>query len=534
MSVAASAASASGAAPAAGASSQPRSRNSLVAHWRGELPLPLSFWLNWAALTTLIGTALGLETIRVDVLGQDLRWGGLAVLIGWPAMLVVAIWGAVGAWRSASARRALAAAPLWPWAAQAGTGLGMAFIVASTVANFLPEAAGYAQLARGTDPLGQSTVTLSRDGRRLHLEGYVGRGDADRVEALLRNAPEVTLVEIASPGGRLAEATRIAQGLRARPRHIRVTGACDNACAVILMAGQRRQWAPGAQIGFHRVPLASFNPAIKLLADRQQHDAYVQAGLPEAVVARMAKTSATSAWHPDASDLVAHGLLTVPDRPFDIDLPAARDAAVPDYIDALHANPAWDAIERRFPGSVTRASEQMQAARAQGADDPATQIEGQRSIEPLMQTLLLGASPELRIRFIELLAQQLEAAHPPGTENCRELLAGDTTARASLPAALAWRESAWLIDALAEPPRTTVRRRPTALESEVLRRSLGDQAPTLLARLRQPPRAGPRDSGCNRSAALIAAVLELPVAERRLAARWAFEGETLRQAHRSE
>lgn len=508
-----------------GASPETRSRNYLVAHWRGELPLPLSFWLNWAALTTLIATALGLQTIRIDMLGEDLRWGSLVVLIGWPAMIVLAVWGAVGAWRSAGVRMATDAAPLWPRAAQTGIVLGMAFMLLSTAVHGVPQAGGYAQLAAGSDPLGHLDAKLSPDGRRLQLKGPLGLGDADRIEAVLRSAPNVALIEIDSPGGRLAEARRIAQRLRAQPRHLRVTVACDNACAVILMAGHRRQLAPGAQLGFHRMPHASFNPLMKWVADSQQQDAYRQAGLPEAVVTRAAKTTPAMAWHPDPSDLVATGLITAPDRPFEIDLPTARDAATADYIDALHTNPAWHAIERRFPGTIASAAEPLQAARAQGADDASAQVEAQRTLEPLLQTLLLAASPELRIQFIELLAQQLEAARALGADACRDVLAGDTATRAALPAALAWRESAWLTDAMAEPPRTTERRRPTALESEVIRRSLGDQAPMLLARLRQPNKSGPRDTGCDKSAALIAAVLKLPVAERRLAARLGFEGD---------
>ncbi len=514
--------------PARSASSRTRLGRYLAAQWRGELPFPLSFWLNWAVLTTLIATALGLETIRIDMLGQDLRWGSLTVLIGWPAMMALAAWGAVGAWRSASARQALGAAPLWPWAAKIGIVLGLVFMLASAVAHLVPKAGGYAQLAWGSDPLGHLDAALSPGGRRLQLKGIVGMGDADRIDSLLRGASNVTLVEIDSPGGRLAEARRIAQLLRTQPRHIRVTGACDDACAVILMSGHRRQLAHGAQVGFHRTPHASFNPLMKWVADRQQQDAYVQSGLPEAVVARMARTASAMAWHPDPGDLAATGLVTTPDRPFEIDLPSTRDAAVADYIDALRTNPAWHAIERRFPGSIASAAEHMQAAQAQGADEASTQIEGQRTVEPLMQTLLLGASPELRIQFIELLSQQLDAARALGPDACRDLLAGDTATRAALPAALAWRESTWLTDAMAEPPRTTERRRPTALESEVVRRSLGDQAPMLLARLRQPTRSGPRDTSCDKSAALIAAVLKLPVAERRLAARLGFEGDASR------
>jgi len=138
-----------------------------------------------------------------------------------------------------------------------------------------------------------------------------------------------------------------------------------------------------------------------------------------------------------------------------------------------------------------------------------------------MPKLLFNAGPEIREQFIDLLSDQLAARHGADRDACRGLLDADAAVRRGLPAALLLRESAWLIDAAAEPVRDTAARRTSALETEVARRSLGERAPALLASLWRP--VDHRSQECGRASALIAAVTQLPAAERRLALRLVFE-----------
>jgi hypothetical protein len=90
-----------------------------------------------------------------------------------------------------------------------------------------------------------------------------------------------------------------------------------------------------------------------------------------------------------------------------------------------------------------------------------------------------------------------------------------------LPPALAAREAAWLAQAAREQPIGPSPRPLNPLEREVLRRTLGDRAAGQLAALWRPaPGAAAQD--CDRSRVLAAAVLKLPVGERRLALRAVF------------
>jgi len=478
--------------------------------------------VNFALLSLLMSLTVAALTTWTGLGGSWLRSTSVTLLLAWPALLVLGIWGATGAWRCATAHVDRGGRRAWARASQLVVVLGAAAMLAVAATHFVPRIGGYVQLARGIDPGGHVRASVAADGRRLRLEGPLGAGDAARVQQLLASAPRAWLLELDMPGGRLHEALELAETLRASAWLTRVTGRCDNACALVFMAGERRQLMPQAQLGFHRAAVGTFfNPVFERLANRELARQYRRAGLPEIVVTKILATPPSRLWHPDRYELASHGLLSAPARPLDVDLPPPEGARPGDYADALSTNPIWHTLERRFPGSIGAAAERMVSARAAGAPDEAVLVAGQRVVEARMAELLFNAGPELREQFVVLLADQLAAARLAGPGACRGVLAGDAQARRSLPAELAAREAAWLTDAAVERARQTPARVPTAPELAVVRHLFGAHAPERLAGLRDPTAAEARD--CERSSALLRAILQLGAAERRLAIRFIVE-----------
>ena len=133
---------------------------------------------------------------------------------------------------------------------------------------------------------------------------------------------------------------------------------------------------------------------------------------------------------------------------------------------------------------------------------------------------LANASGETRQLFLSLLAEQMQALGHPGA--CRQHLTGDAAVRHDLPPALALKEAQWLAGAISEAPVEASARPLTALEREVMRRALGERASAALPQLwmRAPRSASTLD--CESAQTLIAQVLNLSAAERRLAMRHLF------------
>src|SRR5882762_9714083 len=74
----------------------------LSRHWRGELSLPVAFWVNNFLLLFPLGFGLGLLMAWIAAWGQNLQTMSIAVLFGLAVLAVVSVWAPVGAWRSAT------------------------------------------------------------------------------------------------------------------------------------------------------------------------------------------------------------------------------------------------------------------------------------------------------------------------------------------------------------------------------------------------------------------------------------------------
>jgi uncharacterized RDD family membrane protein YckC len=497
-------------------------RGYFASHWHGDLSLPVSFWVNNVLLSVPVAMALGVLVAWISLKGELLQASSLATLIGWPLMLVMNIWCIVGAWRSASVYRDQGGAPLWSGLTKLLLVLSTLSILSSTFSDFVPQVGSYLQMVRGIDPIGQVDASLSADGRRLVLKGPLGMGDATRVQKILEGADKVRLVELESPGGRVYEADRIAKVIRDRAWQTRATGNCESACTLVFMAGTRRQLMPGAQLGFHRAFAGTFNPVLDRLANQELAAMYRRAGLPEDFIVQTLRTPPWDMWYPQVNVLAAGGLISAPHWTLDVELPNGKNALASDMTDALRANPTWHALEQRFPGSIDAAANRMTVARARNTGEAVVHMEGQRVVETLLRKMLLDASAQSREHYLALLVEQLKAAQLSGNQACRGVLLGDAATRRGLPAALVLRESQWMIATAAEPPERTIQAS-TALELEVIRRSLGDGAPRQLAMLRSPDRASMGGQDCSSAIALLEKVMQLRSGVRQLATRMAFQ-----------
>ena len=471
-------------------------------------------WLTFSLLS-----AAGMA--RVAAGGAGLQWVAASLLVLWLLLTVHGVWAGIGAWRAAQALRRRDGPPLWGLLAQGSLVLAGLLTATSLVLDVLPQGRNWVLLALGQDPLGGLTSQVSANGQKLQWSGAIGQGDAARVHRWLAAAPQIHLIELDSPGGRLDEARLIAQALTERGASTRVSGLCVDACMVVFMAGRARQLMPQAQLGFRRPTGGSWLPVFAIPIQRQVAASYRDAGLPDRLIARALGGSRSAIWTLDAYDIQADGLLGSANRPLDVAAPFDPAAPLGEYIDAFTTHPIWRAVEARYPGTLGAAAAQMQASRAgtgTGAGDGDTlQLAAQGVLQPLWRSLLMQADVPLRQKFAELLADELRAVRSSGPQACALLLAGDVGVRRQLPAALVLRAAEWLTDALAETQPAGAPRPLSGIEREVMRRTLGSAAPQALANLQPWPKQ-PK-LGCADATALLDAVVRLPIPERRLALR---------------
>jgi len=227
-------------------------RNYFARHWRGELSLPVSYWIN--GILAGIAAALVVEVINTSVDFKDDFQPGLALaaeILIWTTTSLIAIWRLVGVWRSATNyRRALKI--FWGPVAKVLVIVGAAESVAGFALVGGPQINELYKIYRGDEEIGGYAFRVLRDGRELEFSGGITFGAAKDFQRFLDAMPAVQVVHLNSPGGRIAEAGRIGRLLSARKLSTYVVGNCLSACTTVFLSGRERLISPQGRLGFHQ------------------------------------------------------------------------------------------------------------------------------------------------------------------------------------------------------------------------------------------------------------------------------------------
>lgn len=296
------------------------SNNFIVRHWRGELPLGVSYWAvafatNIAAqvfvglVTALFKPDAGFEPTSIFYT-MLLLWAGIAALLTWQV---------VGLWRSANRhsrnQRRANKTVFWAVAAQIMVFLGVLQNVGEFVRSGVPQVRELYRMAYQGDPnIPDTELRLLPGGRELSLHGGIKYGTAADVERLLDAAPDVTVIHLTSGGGRIAEAYTLFDVIRKHRLATYVSSECASACTLAFAAGSKRWLADAARLGYHgpHFPGLSQDEQRAMADDFAQM--YRQAGLKDAFVKKAMAVSPDDIWYPTVDELTQANAVTDIDK----------------------------------------------------------------------------------------------------------------------------------------------------------------------------------------------------------------------------
>jgi hypothetical protein len=495
--------------------------NYFVRHWRGQLTLPVSFWVNCLGAMLICIGLIQLAGIYLE--NVSLRGGSAAVLGIIVLLLIVTVWSAVGAWSSSGHHTQRGGARGWAVIVQ----ILIVFEVFGTATNFflyqLPRIREYWLIASGHDPMGQIEVQRSRDGQHIVLSGAFGAGSANIVKAQLEQAPAVTTVVLESPGGRIVEADHIAQLIRERKLNTYVETHCESACTLILLAGADRAGTPGARIGFHRASFPGMDPQLDAAMTEEMIEKYREAGLPERFLVRIRSTRADDMWYPARDELVeAHVVtrLAAGGEPAQL-----RKFDSQQYLAFEYAgDPIVSAINDHFPGAANAAAAAAWVPHQRGESEAVMWAAARKVILGYYAKLMRTADDASLRAYLQIRLDQLRAAREVSDETCALLASSSLDITHSLPKELYERELSWLRQAI-----KTANRRPAAAvdpqEYTALMERLAARFPSQAAAVMKNPAAHANEPQllCQSTLQFYEAVRALPLAERNLAVRGLFQ-----------
>lgn len=222
----------------------------IARHWRGELNLGLSWWINCVALTLLLLPLVPWIAHSTGISGSDSAAGYTAIL-GLVVMQVgiIPLWQMVGLWQASdrqlrttdrifTARLTQVAAVLFTLLiATRGLVAGSEQILAARVAYAL-------------GPY-QYQVNLLPGGREIEVSGGLGYGVTASVAKLLASNPDIRRIRLNSGGGALSEGVRLREIIIAHGLDTYSSRECSSACVSAFIGGRFRYLRRGARMGFH-------------------------------------------------------------------------------------------------------------------------------------------------------------------------------------------------------------------------------------------------------------------------------------------
>lgn len=292
-------------------SSKPQSSaNYFLRHWRGELSLPFSFWVNYLILTITVSVLLLFTLGYINSRDFSLRVLSIAALSVMILLCTTWLWSIVGVWRSAGKELAQNGSFIW-----ANLALFIVLVSFMTMASnltyntflFVNE---YALIASGNDPVGEINVKVSTDGKVLIVMGEFREGSSSKIEKILGATPDVTALLLYSKGGRFLEAQRFSRIVRGRNLDTYVDGLCASACTFVFLAGRERVATTKARIGFHQPSFPGLGKDVQKAMTQVLMDEYRSAGLPEQFIQRIGMTPPDELWFPSLDKMIASKVVT--------------------------------------------------------------------------------------------------------------------------------------------------------------------------------------------------------------------------------
>ena len=379
-------------------------------HWRGELSLPVSLWING----NLISLALAASVMAVaatDAVNEMPRWFAAGGVAYWLLLIVMTVWQLVGVWRSAGKYLAAGKSKCWGRLALAMVILGIFASIFSLSTVGVPQTMEFAQLALGRDPIGSYQLRLLRDATELEVSGAIIFGLTDEVAKTLDGNPEVKIIHLNSHGGRVGEARRLRDLIATRKLATFTAAGCFSACTLAYAAGERRLIGRNASLGFHQYAF----PGVQQRAFRRQYEKdkndWLARGIDRAFVERAYATAHNDLWRPEHAELFAARFVTGYPDSNEVAMSGNPDGQSTKLEAELSKHVLFATLKKHEPGVYRRVVAELK----NGLKEGQSQAELQETLSPLAQSVyrekLPHASNIALLGFTDLFIEQTEALY---------------------------------------------------------------------------------------------------------------------------
>jgi hypothetical protein len=347
--------------------------NYLSRHWRGELSLGRTYWMNCFGLAMAMGA---ITTLLLELLPEsmDLRLSAILALSGFLGAITVHVWQIVGLYRATctcSRDGGRLSVAIWGWIALALMGIGSGTAV---VTQIVPQAIECTSILNGDKGIPAMQLVLLPSGTEVEISGGLPAGCADEFREFLAKTPRIMVLHIDSIGGRVQEAMAIAKIVENRGMTTFVAQKCMSAATLIFVAGKERYALAGAKIGFHGPSFPGLDKATLAITNERVRKYLKNAGVKAEFISNAESVPPEKMWFPKTDELIAAGVLTAETHGerFSFSSSILKNVESPELDDRLLAissmqalrdvdSRGYEELKREFVRTFTSGKSQMEA-----------------------------------------------------------------------------------------------------------------------------------------------------------------------------
>ena len=390
------------------------SRNFIARHWRGELPLWVSYWV----INVLGG--LCAAAIPVAIAAAFASKSGYYPLslfatftVSWACLLTLACWQLVGVWRSAQrykvVRHQQGRSAFWGGLAQVAVLFGVLSSTSTTLRHGAPQIIETWRIAFQNDPdIPDYSIRVMRDGTEAEIIGGLKFGLADDFAKILGASPRVKVVHLDSVGGRLGEGEKLYELIRSRGLDTYVSSQCLSACTMAFAGGRERYLREGAVLGFHK---GAFPGANDSGLDQLQTAIFAHAGFDAGFIAKALSTPNSDMYQPESSVLLSAHVITAVTDGNQFALSGMGANVSKEYLAAslAKARPLFATMKERFPNFYENFIDEYYQNLVQGKSEAETVATGKEKLQSFIVHLIPLADDAVLVDYAKMLSDQYEA-----------------------------------------------------------------------------------------------------------------------------
>jgi hypothetical protein len=329
----------------------------LARYWRGEYSLAVSSWGfvflgNIAVALVLVGIVGIFQSGR----GYEPRAIFGSLVFTWLVSGTFVIWQTVGLWRSAdrytAGRHAVGKPAGWATLAKFAVIVGFLSTLSAFVTAGLPQLIEASRMAFLDDPgIPPYSIRVMRNGTEAEITGGFKYGLTEDFSKILKASRQIKVVHLDSPGGRIGEAIRLNNLLKAQAVDTYVSSGCYSACTIAFAAGRNRYLRNGAVLGFHAPAFPGTTKEDLESASLDQKRFFAQAGFDRTFIDKALSTPSSEMWKPSAELLAAAHVITGPSDGTDFAISGFGGDVSKDRMADLLAGdlPLLQPLKDRFP-----------------------------------------------------------------------------------------------------------------------------------------------------------------------------------------